>query len=116
MLNLNYSKSKSKTFCRCNPSLYSHSIGKNALERIFLVQDPGVLFDHKHSFKDHLSTIANKAGMERLWSVGQGSLMIHTQQTIPFICFERINLGHRKSITLLSCDIAPAGLTNPEPS
>jgi len=31
------------------------------LERILSVQDLGVLFDHKLSFKDHISTIANKA-------------------------------------------------------
>jgi len=50
------------TLYRCNPSLYSFSIGKNALERIFSVYDLVVLFDHKLSFKDHISTIANKAG------------------------------------------------------
>jgi len=61
MLNLNYSKCNFMTFYRCNPSLYSYSIGNNALERIFSVQDLGVLFDHKLSFKDHISTITNKA-------------------------------------------------------
>jgi len=49
------------TFYRCNPSLYSYCIGKTALERIFSVQDLGVLFDHELIFKDHISTIANKA-------------------------------------------------------
>jgi len=61
MLNLNYSKCNFMTFYRCNPSLYSYSIGNNALERIFSVQDLGVLFYHKLSFKDHISTITNKA-------------------------------------------------------
>jgi len=35
--------------------------GNNAPERIFSVQDLGVLFDHRLSFKDHISTITNKA-------------------------------------------------------
>jgi len=61
MLNLNYSKCYFMTFYRCNPFLYSYSIGNNALERSFPVQDLGVLFDHKLSFKYHISTIANKA-------------------------------------------------------
>jgi len=61
MLNFNYSKCNFMTFHRCNPSLYSYSIGNNALERIFSVQDLGVLFDHKLSFKDHISAITNKA-------------------------------------------------------
>jgi len=49
----------------------------------------------------------------RLWNIARVYGHLNARKTIPFICFERIKLGHRKSIALLSCKVAHAGLYQP---
>jgi len=68
LLNLNCLKCNVMTFYRGTPTFMSYSLQKTVLDRIYSVNDLGVLLDPKLKFDSHITFTVNKA-MSVLWFI-----------------------------------------------
>jgi len=72
LLNLNYLKCKVMTFNSGTPPFMSYSLQNMSLDRIYSVNDLGVLLNLKLNFDSHITSTVNKAmsvlGFIKRWS------------------------------------------------